>query len=279
MGDRRGGMAVRLSLGAGRMRVLRQLLTESALLSLAGGLLGVLVAIWGIRSITWLLANGRENFTLHANLNWPVLGFTLALALVTGLVFGLAPAIQATRVDLTPALKETRASAQRGSGRRLAFGISLSHALVASQIAISLLVVVAAGLFGRTLSNLQSVELGFNKENILLFDLNARQAGYRNAALAQFYADLLERFRRLPGVRNAGLSQFALAVGSWNSQSLNIPGTTPKPGSKPETCYVPVDASFLSTMQIPIVLGRGLEPRDMTSPRVAVVTEQFAKKF
>jgi predicted permease len=274
---RRREMAVRLSLGAGRLRVVRQLLTESALLSLTGGLLGVFVALWGIRSITWLLANGRDHFTLHANLNWPVLGFTLALALVTGLVFGLAPAIQATRVDLTPALKETRASAQRGSGRRL--GISLSHALVASQIAISLLVVVAAGLFGRTLSNLQSVELGFNKENILLFSLNARQAGYKDAALGQFYVDLLDRFRRLPSVRSSGLSQFALAVGSWNSQGLKIPGKTPKPGANLETCYVPVDASFLSTMQIPIVLGRGFEPRDMTSPRVAVVTEQFAKKF
>ena len=207
---RRREMAVRLSLGAGRMRVVRQLLTESALLSLAGGILGVFVALWGIRSITWLLANGRDNFTLHANLNWPVLGFTLALALVTGLVFGLAPAIQATKLDLTPALKETRAGAQRDPGRRIGFGISLSQVLVASQIAISLLLVVAAGLFGRTLSNLQSVELGFNKENVLLFGLNARQAGYKNAALAQFYADLLNDFRRLPGVRSAGLSQFPL---------------------------------------------------------------------
>src|SRR5215831_9945432 len=206
MGDRRGGMAVRLSLGAGRMRVMRQLLTERALLSLAGGLLGVLVAIWGIRSITWLLANGREDFTLHANLNWPVLGFMLVLALVTGLVFGLAPALQATKVDLTPALKETRSGAQRAAGRRFGFRISLSQVLVASQIAISMLLVVAAGLFGRTLSNLQSVEMGFNKENILLFGLNARQAGYKNDALARFYGDLLNDFRRLPGVRSAALS-------------------------------------------------------------------------
>ncbi len=276
---RRREMAVRLSLGAGRMRVVRQLLTESALLSLTGGLLGILVALWGIRSITWLLANGRENFTLHASLNWPVLGFTLALALATGLIFGLAPALQSTKVDLTPALKETRAGAQRGSGRRLGRGIGLSHALVASQIAISLLVVVAAGLFVRTLSNLQAVELGFNKENVLLFDLNARQAGYRNASLAQFYAGLLDRFRRLPGVRNAALSQFPLAVGSWNSQRVTIPGTPAKAGPQPETCYVPVDDSFLATMQIPILMGRGLERRDMSSSRVAVVTEQFAKQF
>ena len=276
---RRREMAVRLSLGAGRMRVVRQLLTESALLSLAGGMFGLLVALWGIRSITWLLANGRENFTLHANLNWPVLCFTLALALATGLVFGLAPAIQSTRVDLTPALKEARASAQRGPRRRGSLGISLSQVLVASQIAISLLLVVAAGLFGRTFSNLQSVDLGFNRENVLLFGLNARQAGYKDAALAQFYADLLKEFRRLPGVRSAGLSQFPLAIGSLNTTHVTIPGASPTAGPKPETCYIPVDPSFLATMQIPILLGRGLDERDMSSTRVAVVTEQFAKKF
>ncbi len=272
---RRREMAVRLSLGAGRMRVVRQLLTESALLSVAGGMLGVLVALWGIRSITWLLANGRDNFTLHADLNWTVLGFTLALALATGLVFGLAPAVQATNVDLTPALKESRAGTGRGPGRR----INLSQALVALQIAFSLLLVVAAGLFGRTLSNLQSVELGFNKENVLLFNLDARQAGYRDAALDQFYADLLNGFRHLPGVRSAGLSQFPLVTGFWNTVGLRIPGSTPPAGSEPDTCYVPVDYSFLATMQIPIVLGRDLEERDMSSPMVAVVTEQFVKKF
>jgi macrolide transport system ATP-binding/permease protein len=276
---RRREMAVRLSLGAGRMRVVRQLLTESALLSLAGGILGVLVALWGIRSITWLLANGRDNFTLHANLNWGVLGFTLLLALVTGLVFGLAPALQSTKFDLTPALKETRAGGRREPVHRFGFRVSLSQVLVATQIAISLLLVVAAGLFGRTLSNLQSVQLGFNRENVLLFGLNARQAGYKGAALAQFYGDLLNDFHRIPGVRSAGLSQYPLAIGSINSRLVRIPGAAPTTGSKPETCYIPVNAEFLSTMQIPILLGRGLEERDMSSPRVAVVTEQFAKKF
>jgi macrolide transport system ATP-binding/permease protein len=276
---RRREIAVRLSLGAGRMRVMRQLLTESVLLSLAGGTLGILVALWGIRSITWLLANGRDDFTLHANLNWPVLGFTLALALATGLIFGLAPAVQATKVDLTPALKETRAGSQRAPGRRFGFGIGLGQALVAAQIALSLLLVVAASLFGRTLSNLQSVEVGFNKENVLLFGLNARQAGYKDAALARFYADLLSDFRRLPGVRSASLSQFPLVINSWNSTDVMIPGTAAAGGQKRETCFIPVDPTFLTTMQIPILSGRGLEQRDMSFPRVAVVTEQFAKTF
>ena len=272
---RRREMAVRLSLGAGRMRVIRQLLTESALLSLIGGALGLLVALWGIRSITWLLANGSGEFTLHASLNWQVLGFTLALALITGIVFGLAPAIQSTKIDLTPALKETRASAPAGRTHR----IGLSQALVASQIALSLLLVFGAGLFVRTLSNIHSVELGFNQENLLQFSLNARQAGYKDAAVAQFYGNLLGEFRRVPGVRNAGLSQFPLVSYYWNSTGVAIPGAPKTEGRKPETAIMPVDPSFLDTMQIPILLGRGIEERDLTSPKVAVVTEQFAKKF
>ena len=272
---RRREMAVRLSLGAGRMRVIRQLLTESALMSLIGGALGLLVALWGIRSITWLLSNGGGEFTLHASLNWEVLGFTLVLALITGIVFGLAPAIQSTKIDLTPALKETRASAPAGRARR----IRLSQALVASQIALSLLLVFGAGLFVRTLSNIHSVELGFNQENLLLFSLNARQAGYKDAALAQFYDNLLGEFRRIPGVKNAGLSQFPLVSHYWSSTGLNIPGHPKTERRNPETCVMPVDPSFLDTMQIPILLGRGIEERDITSPKVAVVTEQFAKKF
>ena len=272
---RRHEIAVRLSLGAGRWRIVRQLLTESVLLSCLGGLLGLLVAYWSIQSITWLLANGRDNFTLHAALNWPVLGFTLALALVTGIVFGLAPAIQATGVHLTPALKEARASAPRG--RRLRLGAN--RFLVVAQMAISLLLVIAAGLFVRTVSNLRSVELGFKRENVLLFSLNARQARYKDAALARYYADLLDRFRTIPGVRNAGLSDFPLVSHYWSSAGLTIPGAPAPAGRPPETCVLKVDPSFLTTMQIPVLLGRGIEERDMAFPRVAVVNEKFAAKF
>ena len=276
---RRREIAVRLSLGAGRWRIVRQLLTESVMLSFVGALLGLLVAYWGIQSITWLLANGHDNFTLHANLNWQVLGFTLALALVTGIVFGLAPAIQATGVDLTPALKETRAGAPRGRVRRLGLRLGANQFLVVAQIAISLLLVIAAGLFVRTVSNLHSVELGFNRENVLLFSLNARQAGYKDAALARFYADLRDRFRTIPGVRSAAVSDFPLVSHYWNSERVTIPGAPAQAGRPPETGLLKVDPSFLATMQIPIVVGRGIAERDMASPRVAVVNEMFAAKF
>ncbi|MBA0087416.1 MAG: ABC transporter permease, partial [Acidobacteria bacterium Pan2503] len=198
---RRREMAVRLSLGAGRFRVVRQLLTESVLLASLGGAFGVLFAIWGVRSLTFLLSNGQENFTLHAELNWNVLGVTAALSVVCGLLFGLAPAIQSTRPDVTLALKNGRGGGPR---RRT------QHVLVVAQIAISFLILVAAGLFVRTLNKLHSVQLGYARENILLFSLNARQAGHRDPEIATFYEDLRKRFESIPGVSSATLSQSSI---------------------------------------------------------------------
>ena len=139
--------------------------------------------------------------------------------------------------------------------------------------------VIGAGLFVRTLSNLQSVELGFNQHNLLLFSINARQAGYKEANLAQFYDGLLRSFRGIPGVQDAGISEFSLVAGYWNSTGLTIPGAPVATGSRIETCILPVNESFLKTMQIPVVLGSGIEERHITSPNVAVVNEEFAKKF
>ena len=159
---RRREIAVRLSLGASRLRILRQLLTESLMLSLPGGLLGLGVAAVGIRFLLWLLSGGRDEMDLRAGIDWRVLAFTLFVALATGTVFGIAPAIQSTRVNITPALKETRASSPRQRGHF----IGLSQLLVVSQIALSLLLVLGATLFVRTLANLHSVDVGFNPEHI-----------------------------------------------------------------------------------------------------------------
>jgi macrolide transport system ATP-binding/permease protein len=270
---RRREIAVRLSLGAGRLRVIRQLLTESLLLAFLGGILGVWVAALGIRFLTWLLANGRDSFTLHANLSWQVLAFTFALALITGILFGLVPAIQATTVDITPALKQIRASAPRG-------GLRLNRMLAIYQIAISLLLTIAAVLFVRTLSSLHSVELGFDRENVLLFRLNAKQAGYNDAALARFYTDLWARFRTIPGVRDVSLSDFALVSGAGGQTGVTIPGRPARPGRESGTSVLKIGPTFFSTMRIPILLGRELQERDMTGPsKVAVVNEVFAKKY
>ena len=167
------------------------LLTESVLLAVLGGTLGVVFAIWGIHFLTLLLANGRENFTLRAELNWHVLVVVGGLSLLTGVLFGLAPALQSTRTDVVPALKESRTGEARGQGFR---GLGLSRILMVSQIAFTLLILVAAGLFVRTLSNLASIQLGFNRENLLTFQLNARQAGHRDPEIVAFYNDLRTQF-------------------------------------------------------------------------------------
>src|SRR4029079_5941460 len=238
---RRREMAVRLSLGAGRFRVVRQLLTESVLLASLGGALGVAFAIWGIRTLTFLLASGPRSLTLHAELNWSVLGVTAALSVVCGLLFGLAPAVQATRPDVMPTLKDGRG----GGPRRRA-----QYVLVVAQIAISFLILVAAGLFVRTLNNLHSVQLGYARENILLFSLNARQAGHRDPEIAVFYADLRKRFESIPGVNAATLSQSSLVNAGRVGPAIRGPmkiGAVTLDGAR----VLAAGPRFLTTMQIP----------------------------
>ncbi len=278
--SRRREIAVRLSLGAGRWRVMRQLLTESILLSFCGGLLGLLVASLSIRALTAMLGNGQEDFTLRAELDWRVLLFTAAVVLLTGTLFGLAPALQATKVDVTPALKETRANAPNQRGQWAGVPFSLSQVLIIAQIAISLLLVAAAGLFVRTLNNLHSVDIGFNPQNILLFSINAAQAGYKDAALKNFYAELQRRFSSLPGVRNATMTQMPLVANSTYTTRVNIPGLPKIDGKGQTTSVVQVGPEFFQTMQLPILVGRAIDERDVESaPPTAVVNEVFAKKY
>ena len=263
-------IAVRLSLGAGRWRVVRQLLTESLLLAILSGALGILIAIAGMRLLTRLLANGQDGFTLHAELNWHVLLVTLALALACGVLFGLAPALQATRRALMTTLRDRSVSE---SGARLrAVRPSLTQVLVAAQIATSLLLLVAAGLFVRTLSNLHSVSLGFNRDNVLLFDLDAPQAGYPEDRVADFYADLRRRLNDVTGVHDVTLSHASL-IRAGRGHPITIDG---RPTARTRVLWT--GPRFFTTMQIPIMRGREITESDRqgTLP-VAVVSESFAR--
>jgi predicted permease len=274
--SRRREIAVRLSLGAGRLRLMRQLLTESLLMALPGGLLGLLVASFGIRFLLKLLAGGDENFVLQAQIDWRVLSVTLAVSLGTGLLFGLAPAVSATRVDITPALKETRAS----SPTRHGFRPGLGQLLLIFQIALSLLLVLGAALFVRTLANLHSVALGFNQESLLTFSLDAGQAGYRDAALKPFYMGLLERFRALPGVRSATMSDLPLVSGWMHGTKVVLPGVLERPGQQMPVDYLAVAPGFFDTMQLPLLMGRSIDSRDVANaPLVAVVNQVFAARY
>ena len=267
---RRREIAVRLSIGAGRERVIRQLLTESVMLASIGGLLGIAFALWGIRLLTLLLSAGSENFTLHAEVNWHVLAVVVALSMVAGILFGLAPALQSTRVDLMPALKESRTAATRPHGARR---LTLSRALMVTQIVISLVILLAAGLFVRTLSSLESIDLGFNRESVLTFKLNARQAGHIDPEIGRFYRNLQERFAAIPGVRSASFSDIAL-VGGRMMTGVSVNGAKPRTG-----LMVSVGSGFFTTMQVPILLGREIQADDTTSSHlVAVVNQVFAEK-
>jgi len=270
---RRREVAVRLSLGAGRWRVVRQMLTESVLLASFSGALGILIAVAGIRLLTLLLANGQEGFTLHAELNWHVLGVTLALSLVCGVLFGLAPALQSTRTALMPMLRDQSVNEPRGRLRASVPHLGLTQALVATQIAISLLLLVAAGLFVRTLSNLQSISLGFNRDSVLLFELNAPQAGYPEARVAALYEDLRRRLIELPGVRGATLSHASL-IRAGRGHPVTVSGRPTTRGTR----ILYTGPRFFTTMQIPMQHGREIVEGDRHgTPLVAVVSDLFAR--
>ncbi len=272
---RRREMAVRLSVGASRFRVIRQLLTESLLLSVTGGGFGLAIAWWGIGMLTRLLSMGREDFTLRAGLKWPVLAAAFGLALLTGVVFGLAPAWQSTKVDVFPALREVRASV--GAPTRAWLPVTLGQALMVAQITLSLLLLIGAGLFVRTLSKLRSVELGFNQDNLMLLEINTQQAGYQGPAALAFYELLRQRFRAIQGVRNATLAaEGQLDGGSW-SLEFTVPGSLEQ--QKSGAPLLPVGPDYLTTMEIPILLGRDISVEDgHRKPIAAAVSESFARK-
>jgi macrolide transport system ATP-binding/permease protein len=281
---RRREMAVRLSIGAGRWRVIRQLLTESLLLALLGGGAGILVAVWGIRFLTNLLSTGRDPFTIQPELNIGVLAAALLLTAVTGLLFGLTPALQAARVDPMPVLKESRSGGPR-SGGRLRFG--LGRMLVVFQLAMCLLLLVGADLFLRTLANLHSLSAGFDRQKVLLFKVNARQAGHRDPEILSFYNGLETRLAAIPGVRGAAMANSPLiGAGAWGWPV--VPLGQPRPEQAPsghgsgfsrsDTHVLGVSPGFFSTMRIPLLAGREFNERDRTgSPPVAIVNEAWAK--
>ena len=205
-------IGVRLALGASRGRLMRQLLTESVLLAAVGGVLGLAFALWIKDGLLAVSDWGPR--ALEPKLDWRVLGFTMALSLLTGIVFGLAPAWRGTRLDLTPTLKDS------GRGSSVASRSWLSRGLVVAQVALSLLLLIGAGLFVRTLMNLQRVELGFNTKNLLVFNVSPNLIGYKDERLMQLYERMTERLEAVPGATKVTFSGTMLL--SQNTTSSNV---------------------------------------------------------
>jgi predicted permease len=275
-------IGLRLALGASRLRLMRQLLTESVLLSLLGGLIGVVFAVWikdGLIAVSdW---GGRGMNTLDPRLDLRVLGFTVGLSLLTGVVFGLAPAWRTTRVDLTPSLKDS------GRSSSAVHRSLLSRGLVVVQVALSLLLLVGAGLFVRTLLNLQRVDPGFNTQNLLLFDVEPSLIGYKDEKLRQIYGQISERLEAVPGVQGVTFSRMPLLSQSSSSSSVFLrealnatPDSEGRLKPNGEGWRHVVRENFLEAMGIPLISGRTFGPQDDTkSPRVVVVNQTFANKY
>ncbi len=270
--SRQREVAVRLALGASRRRLVRQLLTESLLLALLGGALGLLVARWILSFLLSLIVSGPK---LAVGLDPQVLAFTLGVSVLTALLFGLVPARRATRVELDPALK-SRTVISGEPGR----GIGLRQGLVISQVALSLLLLVVAGLFLRSLQNLRDQELGFRSEGVLLVDIDPQGGGYSPEQLPGLYRDLVQRLEALPGVDSASLSLFSpLNRSRWRTEA-SVAGYDPTGEDANEIEATFVTPGYLETLGVPLLGGRALDENDREgAPKVAMVNEAFARQY
>jgi len=271
-------MAVRSALGGSRKRIIRQLLTESLLLSLAGATLGFLLAFWGANWLAaFMTSNSHSPMVLSVEMNGKVLAFTALVAMLTGILFGLAPALRASGANAASALKDsavTVATAKQAGHRRLNVG----SALVIGQVALSVVVLIGAALLVRTLANLKTIDPGFETKNLLHFSISPTLAGYPLEKLPGLYDELQRRLESLPGVMSVSYANGILLDGGLWSSEVHIEGT-PKE-AQVETNMLAVGPNYFTTMHIPVVGGRTLSASDISSKTdVAWVNETFVRRY
>jgi predicted permease len=246
-------MAVRLALGAGRATILRQLLTESVLLSLLGGIFGIIFAYWGVHAIAALMMRGSSGrFPYVIAPDWRVLSFALGVSILTGIAFGLVPAFRSTRVDLAPALKENTSTVP-GSATKIG-RFHLGSALVVAQVSLSVLVLIGAGLLVRTLENLRNINPGFDTRNVLLFEIDPTLLGYKDTQIENLYHELREQLAAVPGVTSVSYSSDALLSGGRWNETVHVEGQPQKPDV--EVDMFAAGPEFFETMHIPLLEGR-----------------------
>jgi predicted permease len=269
-------MAVRLAIGAGRFRLIRQLLTEGVMLAMAAGVLGLLCAYWASEAIVALMSVGRTPLFLDLRPDPHLLGFTGGISLLATILFGLVPALRSTRVDLTPALKESAGSF--GSGRAR---LGLGKGLVVSQVALAVLLLFGAGLFVRTLENLERLDPGFNRKGVLLFDVDPTKSGYKGPAVTRLYKQILERIGAIPGVRSTSVSQMEPITGGGGiDNSVWVEGYMPRPDENMTVYVNRVGPKYFETLATPLVLGRDFSLRDTeAAPKVAIINQTMARYF
>ncbi len=281
---RRREIAIRLSIGAGRARLVRQLFTESLLMAVMGGIAGLLLARWGAALLVALISGDSPDVLAGVNADVHILGFAVAITLVSAILFGLAPALQATRVDLTAALNDASRSSE---GRR---GKTTGGLLIAVQVALSVVLLIGSSLFVRTLRNLQSLDIGFNREQTLLINFDLSDESYRGAKLAGFAGDLERRIRTLHGVLSTSVATTTPFAGNYAGSPVTVPGYVVRADDPPFITWNLVGADFFRSTGLPLIWGREFGPRDADrgSERgegaagpgfVAVVNQAFVRKF
>ena len=268
-------MAIRLAIGAARRRVVRQLLTESVLLAGLGAIAGLLFARWGSALLIGVLSTGRSRVMLDLTLDGRVLGFTLAIAVATGVLFGLAPAWRASQIDPQVALKSNARGVVEGHSR-----FTIGKVLVVGQIALSLVLVVAAGLLLGSFRKLTTLDPGFDRNGVLVAAVNLRNAGYSAAEYSAVHGDLLARFRAIPGVKYVGSSDITPISGNaWNNM-IKVDGYNPKDERDGLVYFNEVSDGFFAAMGTPLLAGRDFDQRDRPSGQpVAIVNEAVVQKF
>lgn len=272
--SRQKEIAVRLALGAGRARIVRQLFVESIVLSLAGGLLGVLLSGWTVRLLLQFTPRMDVPLSISSTPDMRILAFNFAIAMLTGIIFGLAPALQATRPDLAPTLKE-QAGGVVGGGQ-----VRLRKMLVASQVALSLLLLIGAGLFIRSLQNLKGVDPGFRTENLLQLSVNPVLNGYSKTKARMFYRQLYENMNATPGVKASSLATVQVLSGDEWDSTITVQGYASKPGEDMNPWMNYIVPGYFSTLGIPLLTGRDFTVKDDSNmPKVAIVNEKFAKHY
>jgi predicted permease len=281
-------VALRLALGASRARIVQQLLVESLVLAIAGSALGLVMATWGANLLLGFLTSPEQSFALSASPDARIVAFNFGIALLTGLLFGLAPALQSTRPELAPTLKDHAGSVLGGAQVRL------RKALVVSQVALSLLLLIGAGLFVRSLQNLLSLDPGFKTANLVTFNIDPRLNGYTSVRAKELFKSLQQRLATTPGVESASMSSEAVLTGDQWLSVFTVEGHQAKPGSDRNSWVNTVTPGYFETFGVPLIAGRTFRPtdertrtleerqRDSRAPmgfRVAVVNESFVKTF
>jgi len=276
--NRQHEIGTRLALGATSGRLMRQLLAESSVIAVAGSLLGLLFAYSGSEFLLKLLADSPIPIRLTFTIDGHLLAFVAALTVLTALICGLFPAMQAIKLAIASSFWRGGRAGKNSRPGHARF--SRWKVLVVFQIALSLVLLVAAGLFIGTLKNLQEVDAGFEPHDLLLVTVDPSLAGYHEPLLSNAYAELLSRMRQIPGVASATMTSHSLVSPGIDDAGFTVPGRTPKPGEPRGVNLDLVASDFFETMRVPVVLGRGIMPQDGdTNYRVAVITESIAKQY